>query len=267
MFMSTPARALLAPSIDPDAAAWRHAVIAAGGLVSSLQQQRVTKLIRSLKACGAWALTDDYAVYAAENQTQALVTLKKRQTQTLAHIISTNPTFVANRGFLGNRDGYVSTSWNPTTGTNYTQNNARFGAWVYSAAATYATYAIGADNDVDNTSLSLRSNGFLAGVNSVSVCNYNTAGGAVSGWLTAERADANGQTAYQNGIQVAVNLTATSAVPQNVTFRVLADNGGGASGPTDAGISAALYGAALGTVQRVTEYAALRTYLTSVGVP
>ena len=251
---------------DADVAAWVAAVIAAGGTVSAAQQASVTTLVQALKGCGAWALTDDYALYAVENQTQALVTLKMRITQTLAHLTSSDPSFVGSRGFLGNKDGFVNTGWDPTSGSpQYARDSARFGVWIYSAASTSSTWVFGHDGASTNTGIELTNVGAAAGVNSAGTSSYTSAGGFTTGWHVAERTGSAAEDLIINAVQVAASTASSNAVASQ-NFTVLQINGFG--GPTDAGVSAAVYGGPLtSAAMYAAEYAALRAYMTSVGVP
>lgn len=250
---------------DPDALAWRRAVLAASGTVSGGQLNNIQILIRTLKTCGAWALTDDYAVYANadNNATQALVTLKKRITQTLAHVTSTNPAFVNQRGFLGNHDGYINSGWNPSTGPLYTQNNARFGAWVYSMASVGNDSIMG--NEDSNTNQALKAaTAWRYGVNTASLPNSTSLG---TGLSVFERTGANAEAAYLNGAANGTDTGASIAI-SNRNFYILATNNGTAAHVSDFGISAAFYGGALTNIAMYSaENAAFRAYMTATGVP
>jgi hypothetical protein len=252
---------------DQDAILWRNAVVAAGGIVGGSQFNNIQILIRTLKTCGAWALTDDYAVYAtADNSpTQALVTLKKRVTQTLAHVTSTNPTFVANRGFLGNVDGYINTGWNPSTGPLYTQNNARLGAWAYQLG-TVSNYSLMGNEDSNTNQALITTTGpvYRYGVNTAGLPNSST---ITTGLAAFFRSGANAEGMYLNGAANGTDTSASIAMTSRNLY-VLATNNGTVAHAGNFGVSAAMYGADLGSASvYAAEYAAFRAYMTSVGVP
>ena len=251
---------------DADAVLWWQAVVAAGGTVSGVQLRHVSTLIRALKACGAWDRRDDYAAYCSENSIQARVTLKKRITQTLAHASSTNATFVTNRGFLGNRDGYINTGWNPTTLGNYARDDAGWGFHCYSAPTTANDRFMASDTTGDTNESIYSAANFTWSVNSASLTGY-AHGGVLTGLYQLNRTASNAITANQSGAQKQTASTA-SVTLVNQNFFVLTGNvSGGPFLPTDAGISLAFAGGSLTTTQLAAEYAALRTFLTACGVP
>ena len=261
-----PRRALLSKPYDADLVAWRRAVFTAGGTVSPLQLGRVSTLIRSLKAAGVWARRDDYAAYCAENQTQALVTLKKRITQTLAHASTINATFVANRGFLGNRDGYINTGWNPTTLGNYARDDAGWGFHCYSAPTTANDRFMASDTTGDTNEAIYSATNITWDINSVALIGY-AHGGVLTGLYQLNRTASNAITANQSNVQKQSAATASAAlVSQN--FFALAGNVANAPFlPTDAGLSLAFAGGSLTVAQLSAEYTALRAFLTAMGVP
>lgn len=253
---------------DADAAAWRAAVIAASGAVSGQQMAYVNALVQGLKAGGAWYVRDDYALYAAENSTQALITLKLRLSQTATN----SPTFTANRGYKGDATAaYIDTKWNPGSGSpQYTKNSASYGLWCYLAPATVGRYLMGFSDllfgeikhDATNISYSVNTN--AAG-------NFDTYahGGNVTGWHVFERTGSAAEAAYLNDVQKGTGVqTATAGSLDNFNGYVLASTQGSAPRvSTDAGVSAAFWGAPLSAAQRTAEYNAFRSYMTSVGVP
>ncbi len=249
---------------DPSARAWAAAVVAAGGSVSPPRLALVSTLIRRLKACGAWALTDDYAVYAGESATQGLVTLKARQT----HVATNSPTFTVNRGFKGDGvSAFVQTTWNPTVGgPQFVRNSARFGVWVY-AAPTVTSYLMGMD-DFNFNEIKWDATNISYGVNGLTAFETYAHGGTVTGWHALERTGATAESAYLNGVQKGTGVLGSVAV-NNVAGRVLCSTqGAGARLPTDAGASAACWGAPLtNAAMYLAEYNAFRAFMTAVGVP
>ncbi len=251
---------------DADAVLWWQAVAAAGGTVSGVQLRRVSTLIRSLKASGAWQRRDDYAAYCAENQTQGLVTLKKRITQTFT--AGTHPTFVANRGFLGLRSGAIDTGWNGTTaGQIYAQNDAGFFCHVYSAPTIDLDRGMG--NDATNygeVALTGAKANWSGGCNSAASIFFANSG-VLTGFLTFNRTASNAITMWQSGVQKVSSVQVSAAV-KNQNFYVCASNNGNAPyQSSDAGISLAGFGGSLTNGQMAGEFSAFRSFLTSCGVP
>jgi len=251
---------------DADAVLWWQAVVAAGGTVSGVQLRHVSTLIRALKACGAWDRRDDYAAYCAENAIQARVTLKKRIVASFTS--GTQPTFVANRGFLGQRSGAIDTGWNGTTaGQVYTQNDAGFGCYLYSAPTTDLDRVMGNDEtNYGEFALTNAKANWSGGCNSSAAITYAN-GGLLTGLLLFNRTASNAVAMWQNGVQKVTSST-TSASIKNQSFYVCAGNNGNAPfQPTDAGISFAFFGGSLANVLLAAEWQAIRAFLTTVGVP
>lgn len=252
---------------DADTVAWYNAVVAAGGAVSGARFGLIDALIFDLKACGAWALRDDYAIYAAENSTQALVTLKRQLTQ----VAQSSPGFVANRGFLGNLGGNIKTGWNPSSvgSPNFLRNSASVGFWVYSAPSTNTRWFMGIDHNVWSA-IGAGAANVDYGVNGTAAYDTWAHGGLANtvGWHHYERTGASAQAAYLNAVAKGTPGAIASVAIPNFDMSVLSttNNGTNILGPTDAGISAAAYGAPLPD-QKTGEYNALRAFMTAVGVP
>lgn len=99
-------------AFDVDVLSWEAAVIAAGGAVSLARRILVDQTVYALKTAGDWDSIDDLMIYAAENQAQALVSLKLR----LVGLPVNSPAFTADRCVL--TDGvtqYVDTGFIPST--------------------------------------------------------------------------------------------------------------------------------------------------------
>lgn len=90
--------AAVSMSVEGETAAYAAAVVANGGTVSDARIAILNTFIRTEKASGAWALTDDYWGLWAENATQALVSLKQRRLAT----VTAAPTFTQDRGYAFN---------------------------------------------------------------------------------------------------------------------------------------------------------------------
>jgi hypothetical protein len=99
------------PGKDADLALWLVAVAANGGTVSAAREIIVRDFIIAEKAAGIWALTDDYLGLWAENEIQALTSLKQRR---LATAVNT-PTFTADRSYAFGGTKYINTGFIPGT--------------------------------------------------------------------------------------------------------------------------------------------------------
>lgn len=247
---------------DADVTAWIAAVKSVDGSVVSARQAALTQsLVSALKACGAWALRDDYAVYAAESRTAALVTLKQRLTQTLS---ATAPTFTANQGFAGNgSSAYVDTKWNPHSSlTNYTRNSANFGVWM-SVGATGNNQAYIGNDDNGSTEAKWSTSGggtLFADINANANLSW-AVGTAPTGWISVERSSSMATALYANGLLKASSSSDGSVSLLNDDFLVLATQNGGPVHFCGGTASVAAIGGALGAPVGAAEYAALNAYM------
>ena len=101
----------VSPGKDADLALWLVAVAANGGTVSAAREIIVRDFIVAEKAAGIWTLTDDYLGLWAENEIQALTSLKQRR---LATAVNT-PTFTADRSYAFGTTKYINTGFIPGT--------------------------------------------------------------------------------------------------------------------------------------------------------
>lgn len=109
--------------IDPDVKLWADAVVANGGSVSDGRIALMGAQVAARKAIGTWQLRDDLLWLAAENQAQALTSLKQRRLATAVN----SPTFTQDRDYTFNgTTNYVNTGFIPSThAVNYTPTDGR----------------------------------------------------------------------------------------------------------------------------------------------
>lgn len=257
-------------SYDADTLAWQAAVIAAGGTVSAARRDLVDTYVQTLKSAGVWAQTDDIWLLAAENATQALVSLKQRRTATVGNA----PTFTANRGYtFDGAANYLNTGFTPGThALAATGTNLRVGAYLrtnYGGAAC----PIGAVNfSTQIAAIFPRSSSdtFVVQLNSQS----SGVGGATitdsRGYSVGSR---NGTTAgdivaYKNGVPVTPVTPGSlgSTLPtQPIFIGAYCNNSGVASNFWPGSIGQCVFGASLSPAQEVAAYNALQSLMTSIG--
>lgn len=100
-------------------------------LPSTAQRLKQNTLLSSLKTAGVWNKLDTFANFATDGSTQFALIDWKRLVQ---YDASTNPTFTANEGFMGNgTSSYIDTNFKPSTqSTNYITNNASRYMYLFS---------------------------------------------------------------------------------------------------------------------------------------
>lgn len=220
------------------------------------------QLIKGLKADGIWSTFDALYVFAAPDNTTALVNLVSSSYTATGNV---TPSFAVDLGFTGNGTTQsVNTNFNPSTATspNFVQNNANIFAWSNTSAAT-AEEIGGQLNNFLILVPRFTGDLFVSAVNN-NVTNNSVANVNGTGLFAAERTASNAVQSYRNATSLLTAATASSAVQNlNISF---AGNifGGGTPGPQT---SAAGFGSSLGQTKQTALYNRLRTFMTAIGVP
>jgi len=249
---------------------WAGAVVQNGGTVSDGRLTLVTTLIGRLMACGSWWLTDDLWMLVAENEAQALTSLKQRR----LGATTATPTFTADAGYAFNgTTQYIDTGFIASShAIALTRTSSRIGVYERTNVAAN-TYAIGA---INNSAVAWQ----LRPRNSGSTCLGNA--GSQAATFTLPAADSRGMlTVSRNGFAAADvkgfkngALIARAADPGayglSLTIRSLLigcySNNGTPAGFRASTIGYACIGAALtDTLQEEADYAAVQAHMTSLG--
>ncbi len=256
-------------AFDSDVLSWRDAVASNGGSVSLARLIVVDQFVFSEKASGAWALTDDYWGFWAENAIQALTSLKQRR---LASAVN-SPVFTADRDYTFDAvSNYINTSFIPTThGINYTGANQRIA--VYERTNISGTSAVSAGASVATTnriSIIPRSSGsnMSGNVNTNSTTPTFTLPAADSrGYSVLSRANSLTTLAgYKNGGRLTDFVGTASTNGQNIAVYIGAnDNLGTPNLFRGASVGLLAMGAPLSDAQEAAQYAAVQAWATSVG--
>lgn len=250
-------------SFDGDVLAWRNAVIANGGFVSSPRLAIISAFVRAEKASGAWAKLDDAWLLVAENETQALVSLKQRRLATAVNA----PTFTADAGYAFNgTTQYINTGFIPAT-----HAVAMTGSDMRAAAYERANVASQGSNIgvLDGTDINIRLRGrstsdTIAG----SLSGALVGGSAVldsRGYSAVSRSGSADLSFYRNGAAhgTATPGTSTTTLPGREAYIGCNNNAGVAAGFRAATIGYAALGASLTAAQELAEYNALQSFMTA----
>jgi hypothetical protein len=98
-------------------------------LPSASQRLLQEQLLIDLKDAGIWAKLDTFAVFATDGSSDFALIDWKRVTDYTA---INSPTFTTNFGFEGdNISSYIDCNYNALSGTNWTQNSASFGYYMF----------------------------------------------------------------------------------------------------------------------------------------
>jgi hypothetical protein len=249
---------------DSDAKAWKAAVTGAGGSVSIGRLIVVSALISALKNGGIWSNLDRLWVLAAENSQQALVDLVARASATAVN----SPAFTANRGYQGNgTSSCIDSNFNAATaGGKFTLNDASHGVWCVIAPTTngfeicndFSAYSfVRLNNSGGNLAWAVNDSGAVG-------AQVTATGGSVTNALWhAQRTGPSAMTLFKNGASFATSTLAGNSAIHSQNHGILANIGATFS---DAQLAAAFIGASL-SGKEAAFYAAMRTYMTSAGLP
>ena len=261
---------LLTGVSDPDANAWADAVQAAGGFVTGPQRRRVATLVRALKSGGVWPLLDRLWLFAAENSTQALTDVKARAVATVV-AGGAAPVFTAARGYKGQHAGYINSGFNPASGgANFVQNSASYGCWVETSDSNPSSlFRLMGNDSAGWSEFATTPTNYAFSLNNNGSSGSSAVASTSTGCMDLNRVAASGAgatTFYQNGaITNSVNIASTT-FPSNAFFVLAGNNAGSGYQSSDARLAAAWMGAGRNSQQAATLCAALRTYMTAVGV-
>lgn len=103
-----------ARAFDADTLAWEAQALVNGATVSLARRIIIDNFIYAEKSAGLWALTDDYLILWAENEPQALTSIKQRRLATAIN----SPTFTTDRDYaFDGLSNYIDTNFVPNSHT------------------------------------------------------------------------------------------------------------------------------------------------------
>lgn len=214
-------------------------------------------LIRALVAAGIWSRLDQLHVLAAHDPQAARLNWIGPAYELAAY---NSPIFATDRGFKG--DGAAAyldaAGYNPSGGgTRYGLNDASFGLWVL----TPNSVSGGIDMFMGAGRMDRRPT--MTGDYHVRINDGTTAygaGGDVGGFFVADRPNSATKRQFRNGT---LNASFSVAPTANASYLRVLSTGSGSYSNVE--VAAAFAGASLTDAQHAALYAALRTYLVTVG--
>lgn len=247
---------------DPDALLWRAAVISNGGTVSTNRLTLVSLLIGGLKNAGTWSAMDDALVLSADNNTQALTSLKQRRLATEVN----SPAFTANLGYQFNgTTSYLDTGFVPSTmAVSMTGTDMRAATYeTVNVGAT--TYAMGVRNGVNqNIQLVPRAATGNANGNMDSASLSFLVGTSGIGYTSFSRPNSANLQAFHNGVNVggpSAPGSTGSSLPTAAIFIGGYNSGGTLTTPRATTLVWVSWGASLTAAQEAAEYAVVQSYM------
>lgn len=224
------------------------------------RKDAINSLIGSLKNAGLWSKLDVLQVFAAADSQAAVLNWKNPATFTAAGV--NTPTFTADRGYAGNgTTSYVDTTWAPTNGVNYTQDDATVFAWSRTSGTNSNRWMGSA---TDTSVLLLPRTAGSAFQYRINTTGSVTAIGSVtdgSGLFAVSRSGATATQSYRNGATLgaagSIASTALSSSPINVGRQNTQFN------PAECAVWGA--GSNFSAAEHLALYNAIRTYLVDAG--
>lgn len=219
----------------------------------------LTTLICGLVADGVWPKLDALYVFAQQDIADAQLNLVSTNYTVTSGFVSSD--FGAYQGFYMSNLRYADTNFDPTVvvGAKYTQNNASYGLWSYSAVSGAGCQA--GQSPTNNTAMYIHFSDdmFYGRLNNQSDGVPSTVVGG--GMFVADRPDASNVWLYQNGVSGGAIAAPSSAMTAGtVFFGFCASSGLGA----DQILSEAHIGASLGAAGNVALYNRVKTYMAAV---
>lgn len=261
--------AAVSMSVEGETAAYAAAVVANGGTVSDARVAILNTFIRTEKASGAWALTDDYWGLWGESAAQALTSLKQRRLAT----VTAAPTFTADRGYaIDGSTQFIDTGFVPSThAVAMGANSVHFEVYERTDVNSGTAYAGGVLNSASRgISIRPRSSGNALILANSAAATFTLPAATSLGLTQGGRNGALATDAY--GAKNGVDMTRTvdpagvgATLPNNSIFLGAYSNAGTATGFRAASIGFASVGAALNQTQRLARYNAVQAWATAVG--
>lgn len=258
--------AAVSMSVEGETAAYAAAVVANGGTVSDARVAILNTFIRTEKASGAWALTDDYWGLWAENEAQALTSLKQLR---LATVVAA-PTFTADAGYAFNgTTQYINTGFIPSThGINCTGTNQRIGVYERTNVTSAGISAGTVDAAVRALNITARNSGNATVRLNNAGTTFALSVADSSGLKASSRAD-GGTTVkfFDRGVKLTDGTATTpgSVAPTRVIYVGANNNAGTAASFRASSVGFVVVGGPLSDAQELAQYNAVQAWATAVG--
>lgn len=225
----------------------------------------IDQTIRQLKQHGIWQKLDVFWMLAAHDAQAARLNWKAPGTFTLTAVNS--PTFTADRGYAGNgTTSYLNTGWNPSTNAVQTQqNNSHVMNWTRNVYASGDRTDIGCYTSVGLLNCSRLSLAGKATFQSTSATPPAQFASTTAGMTVGVGRSGPAQEIYENGLSLATDADATSALPNAVAFICALNFSGSAAQHTTRQQAAGSFGAAFSSAEVASYSAIIRNHMNRIG--
>jgi len=255
-------------SYRADTNAW---IAAATGSYSTAEIQALDALLGGLATDGILSFDRLYLLQFGDNEADSLRCIVSLQSATSSG--ATPPVFTRRQGWRGNTTtGFINTNWAPSTGVNFTINNASFGCYLRensTATNTFRTLmgCVNASN-ANNTIISVQSNNVDTGfrLNLTGTLNQvaSTVVPAAGSYSSISRASSSEMIGRRDSTELVI--ASTSSGRCTVSMYLLARNSNGTrDGQGNHQMAMAHTGAAQTTAQNASFRNRMDTFHTAIG--
>ena len=223
---------------------------------SNEYKSAINILILQLKEDGNWSKLDRLWIFATEAQQNARVSVTNPFSSQIIEVNS--PTWTSNQGYdFNGTTQYLRTAYIPSVdGVNYTLNSAEHGLYsIENATSGSFAWDMGAMSATDVSNLNIRDSSDIA---------YGKVNNAVANIISAARRTGAGAiNLFKNGVSIASDTDASTALPP-VEFYIGAQNNNGVASAFSNRRIAFVFMAS-GTITDLTFYNAMQEFATTRG--
>ena len=255
-------------SFRADTQAWLDV---ATGNYSTAERQALDALLGGLATDGILSFDRLFLLHFGDNAADSLRCIVSRQSATSSG--ATPPVFTRRQGWRGNTTtGFINTNWAPSTGVNFTQNNASIGCYLRENSTAPNTFrslmgCVNASN-VNGCSLNIQSGNVDTGfrLNLTGTINQvaSTVVPAAGSYSSISRASSSEMIGRRDSTELAIASTSSGLCTLNM-FLVARNSNGTRDGQGNHQMAMAHAGAAQTTAQNARFRSRMDTFHTAIG--
>jgi len=255
-------------SYRADTQAWLDV---ATGNYSTAERQALDALLGGFATDGILSFDRLYLLQFGDNAADSLRCIVSLQSATSSG--STPPVFTRRQGWRGNTStGFINTNWAPSTGVNFTQNNASIGCYLRENSTSLNTFralmgCVNASN-TNGCSLNIQSGNVDTAfrLNLTGTLNQvaSTIVPAAGSYSSISRASSSEMIGRRDSTELAIASTSSGLCTLNM-FLVARNANGTRDGQGNHQMSMAHAGAAQTTAQNASFRSRMNTFHTAIG--
>ena len=208
--------------VDPDWLAYYNRVIAAGGSLSTTEQNATKTLVADLKSAGIWSSMK--AVYPMVGASAAACA-QNLKSSSFTGTFSSGWTF-ASTGVTGNgTSAYMDTGFNPSL--NLTTTSGHHSAYLRTNLSISGQYAYGCETNTLNRMVLFPYSfgvGWISDLYDNSQSRISSNSGNSTGFVLGSRSSSSSHKLFRNGSQIAASTNSTNGTLPNLNYYISAYN-------------------------------------------